>query len=145
MVQVLHKSGPLKRVVQLEPRPCSKLRTTHMAGFGPYLAGLFKLGCDAGHHAQSGDEGQAGQDLSDAFPLHAEALDAPVAAADAALQVGCDDCIGHDLPDVKDCCPVGFPQRLICLHRLQLVSASQWSVCVIRPCQCQRLLPCWLS
>ena len=81
-----------------------------------HLASLLKLGGDAGHHAQSSDEGKAGQHLGDPLALHAEALDAPVAAADAAFKVGCDDSGCHDLADIKHCCPVGFAQGLVCLQ-----------------------------
>ena len=42
------------------------------------LAGLLELGGDAGHHAQGGDEGEAGQHLGHALPVHLEPLQGPV-------------------------------------------------------------------
>ena len=71
-----------------------------------HLPGLLKLGLDPGHHPQGGNEGQARQHLSHSLAVHSETLDLPVAAADAALQVGRDQLAGHGLANVKHSCSV---------------------------------------
>ena len=81
-----------------------------------YLPGLFKLGHYPGHHAQGGNEGQARQHLCDALTIHVPPWNLPVAAADAALQVGCDDGGCHGLADVKHGCPVGLGDGFVCLR-----------------------------
>lgn len=60
------------------------------------FSGFLELRGNAGHHAESCNVGQAGEDMGDAGALHSEALDGPVACGDGAHESGGDVVAVHE-------------------------------------------------
>lgn len=75
--QVLLRSSYLsfRSVRRTQHPPLRRLQGARPAD----LPGLLKLGGDPGHHAESWDVGETGQNLGDALTVHLEPLQRPVA------------------------------------------------------------------
>ena len=120
----------------------SLITAHHFYGELSYLPALLKLGVDAGHHADGSYEGQAVEDLRDAFPVHAKPLDIPVPAADGRLHAHGDCVWPYALRDVKHRRSVGPTQSLVCLCRACSSFCALDGVsndpllegCLLRPC-----------
>ena len=102
--QVLHQSAPF---------PLGGVRGAHHPPLGglegagaAHLPRLLELAREAGHHPKDGDEGEAGEDLGDARPLHLEALQRPVAARDGIGEPVGDLVLAHVADNVKLGCPL---------------------------------------
>lgn len=70
----LHPHLSLGGVRRAQHAPLRRLQRARPAD----LPGFLKLGGDPGHHAQSGDVGESGQNLGDALAVHLKPFQRPV-------------------------------------------------------------------
>ena len=81
-----------------------------------YLAGLFHLGIDPGHHAQGCNVRQSIEHLSDALSFHLESLEAPISRGDGIFNPPSDCIWPYQHQSIK--CSLCVPLHLLSLKIL---------------------------